>query len=68
MAHMHGDIALLQKITSKPIVHQQIGHVLLANNIMVEDLSNSLSKFLKSWICKFVIKLGEKKKLFINTN
>ena len=47
MAHMHGDIALLLNKTSKPIVHQQSGHVHLANNIMVEDLSNSLSKFLK---------------------
>ena len=46
MAHMHGDIALLQKITRKPIVrHQLIGHALLVNNIMVGDLSNSLSKF-----------------------
>jgi hypothetical protein len=49
MAHMHGDIALLQKPTWTPIVRRQlIGHVLLENNIMVEDLSNSLSKFLKS--------------------
>ena len=51
MAHMHGDIALLLKLTSKPIARLQInGHVLLANNIMVEDLSNSLSKSFKSSI------------------
>jgi hypothetical protein len=49
MAHMHGDIALLQKRKWTPIViNQLIGHALLVNNIMVEDLSNSLSKFLKS--------------------
>ena len=43
MTHMHEDIVLLQKITSKHIVHQQIGHALLANDIMAEDLSNSIS-------------------------
>jgi hypothetical protein len=49
MAHMHGDIALLQKITRKPTVRDQlIGHALQVNNIMAGDLSNSLSKFLKS--------------------
>ena len=47
MSHMHGDIALLRKITSKLIVPQHFGHVLLENNIMTGDLSNSLSKFLK---------------------
>ena len=51
MAHTRGDIALLPKLTSKPIAQLQInGHVLLANNIMVEDLSNSLSKSFKSSI------------------
>ena len=51
MAHTRGDIALLPKLTSKPIARFQInGHVLLANNIMVEDLSNSLSKSFKSSI------------------
>ena len=47
MAHMHGDIALLRKITSKLIVPQHLGHVLLENNIMAGDPSNSLSKFLE---------------------
>ena len=51
MVHMHGGIALLPKLISKPIaLLQKNGHVLLANNIMVEDLSNSLSKSFKSSI------------------
>ena len=51
MAHTRGDIALLPKLTSKPIAQLQInGHVLLANNIMVKNLSNSLNKSFKSSI------------------
>ena len=51
MAHTRGDIALLLKLTSKPIARLQInGHMLLANNIMVKNLSNSLNKSFKSSI------------------
>ncbi|KAK7820233.1 26 kda endochitinase 1, partial [Quercus suber] len=38
VAHIHGDTALLQKNTNKPIVLQKILNALLANNIMTEDL------------------------------